>query len=110
MRITTLMRYKTPAGGTTDNRYYQIDTATAPSNFVSTVGTIDSATIEVSDYPDSVNPTTGKKESQNTRMTFAEMQSYQFTFTTKHSIYQAGYVKVIMPRAFTVVYPSTTTA
>ena len=101
VEITTLMRYTTPVGG----RYYQIDTAKAPSNFVSTVGTIDSASIKVNDY---ISP--GESESQNTGMTFAEMQSYQFTFTTKHSIYQGGYVKVIMPRAFTVVYPSTTTA
>jgi hypothetical protein len=99
------MRYKTPAAGSTDGRYYQIDTAKAPSNFVSTVGTIDPASIEVNDYVGA-----GESKSQNTRMTFAEMQSYQFTFKTKHSIYQGDFVKVVMPRAFTVVYPSTTTA
>jgi len=94
LRITTVMRYTTPV----DGRYYQIDTLRAPSNFQATAGTIDAASI-------SIPGGTG-----NTRMTFAEMQTYYFTFTTKHAIYSGGFVKVIMPRAFTVVYPSTTTA
>jgi hypothetical protein len=94
VRITTVMRYTTPA----DGRYYQIDTLRAPSNFQATVGTIDPAAINI------------VGDSTNTGMTFAEMQTYVFTFTTKHAVPRGGFVKVIIPRAFTVVYPSTTTA
>jgi hypothetical protein len=94
VRITTVMRYTTPA----DGRYYQIDTLRAPSNFQAAVGTIDPATISI------------PGAATNTGMTFAEMQTYQFTFTTKHAVPRGGFVKVIIPRAFTVVYPSTTTA
>ena len=57
VRITTIMRYATPAAG----RWYQIDTLRAPSNFQATVGTIDAAKISLK------GPTT------NTGMTFAEM-------------------------------------
>lgn len=94
VRITTVMRYTTPAAG----RWYQIDTLRAPSDFQATVGTIDGAKISVD------GPTT------NTAMTFAEMQTYYFRFTTKHAVPRGGFVKVVIPRAFTVVYPSTTTA
>jgi len=94
VRITTVMRYTTPA----DGRYYQIDTLSAPSNFQATVGTIDASSIKL----------TGA--TTNTRMTFAEMQTYYFSFTTKHAVPRGGFVQVVIPRAFTVVYPSTTTA
>ena len=70
----------------------------APSNFQATVGTIDPASISI------------PGATANTRMTFAEMQTYLFTFTTKHAVHRGGFVKVTIPRAFTVVYPSTTTA
>jgi hypothetical protein len=92
--ITTVMRYTTPA----DGRYYQIDTLRAASNFQATVGTIEASTIKLTGAP------------SNTRMTFAEMQTYFFTFTTKHAVPRGGFVQVVIPRAFTVVYPSTTTA
>jgi hypothetical protein len=94
LRITTVMRYTTPANG----RYYPIDSLEAPSNFQATVGTIDPASISIPGV------------TANTQMTFAEMQTYLFTFTTKHAIHRGGFVKVVIPRAFTVVYPSTTTA
>ena len=94
VRITTVMRYTTPP----DGRYYQIDTLKAPSNFQATQGTIDPTLITIAD------------DKTNTHMTFAEMQTYYFTFTTKHAITRGGFVKVTIPRAFTVVYPSTTTA
>lgn len=60
VRITTVMRYTTPA----DGRYYQIDTLRAPSNFIATVGSIDSSSISLAGGP------------SNTQMTFAEMQTY----------------------------------
>ena len=94
VRITTVMRYATPAAG----RWYQIDTLRAPSKFTATLGTIEPTKISL------------KAATTNTGMTFAEMQTYYFTFTTKHAVPRGGFVKVLIPRAFTVVYPSTTTA
>lgn len=83
---------------TADTQYYRIDMQTAASGFKATAGTMDATTMKVT------------ADTLNTGMTYADGQLYYLEFTSKHKIFNGGFLKVTIPSTFDISSESTATA
>jgi len=89
--IMTMMQYSG------DSQFYRIDKYTGDSGFIATAGTIVPSTISTVSQTGDLS-------------TYADNQAYLVTFTATHTVYKGGYIKIILPDAFSMSSSSSAVA